>query len=107
MATALGGLLVVNPVAVLACFVAFGIVFAVTRFVSLSSISAAFVYPFAVLMLDSGHPAWWAAWPSIPLCLLIILKHRSNIRRLLNGTEPKFGVKKPVPADPIQVEKNA
>jgi acyl phosphate:glycerol-3-phosphate acyltransferase len=107
VATALGGLLVVNPAAVLACFVVFAIVFALTRFVSLSSLSAAFVYPFAVLLLDSGHPVWWAAWPSIPLCLLIILKHHDNILRLLNGTEPKFGVKKVAPSDPIQVEKNA
>jgi len=106
VATAVGALMFISPRALMASLVIFVVVFLVFRFVSLGSVMAAIVFPI-VAKLE------WRAIPStavILICtvsLLIILKHHANIRRLLNGTEPKFGVKKPVPADPIQVEKNA
>jgi glycerol-3-phosphate acyltransferase PlsY len=65
-------------------------VFAVTRYVSLASISASFALPFAT----------WITRQNISLTLvtgamaaLAIYKHRSNIQRLLQGTEHRFGSK--------------
>ena len=66
----------------------FGLVFGVSRTVSLGSISAAIAAP--VLMFLTKQPL-----PFILLVLLggiyVIIRHRSNISRLLAGTEPKLG----------------
>jgi glycerol-3-phosphate acyltransferase PlsY len=108
VATAVGAFLGISGMAVLASLIVFAVVFAATRFVSLSSVIATAVFPVAVLLLNrEGTTA--ASFALTVLCALVIIaKHHSNIRRLLNGTEPKFGVKKAsIPPDPIQVEKNA
>jgi glycerol-3-phosphate acyltransferase PlsY len=106
VATGVGAFFLVSPVATGVAFLIFIVSFALSRFVSLSSVLSALAFPFLALYFR----------PSPPIVLLIllsasgliILKHHSNIRRLLNGTEPKFGEKKPaIPTDPIQVEKNA
>jgi acyl phosphate:glycerol-3-phosphate acyltransferase len=105
VATAVGAFAGVSGLAVTVCLIVFAILFALTRVVSLSSIIGAAAFPFA-LFFSSGdsHPVFFliAAGSST----IIILKHHANIRRLLNGTEPRFTTKKAVP-DPIQVEKNA
>lgn len=66
----------------------FGVVFGVSRMVSLGSISAAMAAP--ILMFLTGQPL-----PFIVLAALgglyVIVRHRSNISRLLAGTEPKLG----------------
>jgi acyl phosphate:glycerol-3-phosphate acyltransferase len=107
VATAVGAFLGISGSAVLASLVIFAIVFAATKFVSLSSVIGTSVFPVAVLLLNRESTTTVSLLLTVLCSLLIILKHHSNIRRLLNGTEPKFGVKKPVPSDPIQVEKNA
>jgi len=103
VATGLGGALAVTPIAVFGCIFIFGLVFATKRYVSLASIIAAACYPLFALWLDFGHPFWWAAWPAIPMSCVIIAKHRSNIRRLIAGTEDKFGRK---PKGPLDVERS-
>ncbi|MGI9114777.1 MAG: acyl-phosphate glycerol 3-phosphate acyltransferase [Chthoniobacterales bacterium] len=67
-------------------------VFAVFRLVSLASIIAAVSLPVSVWLMAPGQGrtremlvAFTAA-----LAALVTLRHRSNIRRLLNGTEPRF-----------------
>ncbi|NEQ51675.1 MAG: glycerol-3-phosphate 1-O-acyltransferase PlsY [Leptolyngbya sp. SIO3F4] len=87
-ATGLGVILALAwPVGLGTAFV-FGFVFAVSRTVSLGSISAATAAP--VLMFLTGRPL-----PFVLLVLLggiyVIIRHRSNISRLLAGTEPKLG----------------
>ena len=69
----------------------FGSVLA-TRYVSLGSILAAigFGVGFAVLYWD--HP--WVVAGGIFLAALVIWMHRSNILRLLKGTENKFTIRK-------------
>jgi glycerol-3-phosphate acyltransferase PlsY len=107
VATAVGAFLGVSALAVLISLAVFAVVFATTKYVSLSSIVATAFFPIAVVLLDR-ESATVVLVTIVLLCsLIIILKHHSNIRRLLNGTEPKFGQKKSLPADPIQVEKNA
>jgi glycerol-3-phosphate acyltransferase PlsY len=108
VATAVGAFAGVSGTAVLACLGVFAVVFAITRFVSLSSMISAAVFPVAVVLLNRNSTTA-ASFAITAVCsLLIILKHHSNIRRLLNGTEPRFGTpKQAIPADPIEAEKNA
>ena len=64
-------------------------IFAVSRYISLSSIIAAASIVVSTWLLYPDRPQWF----SIVLCLLgtlAIVKHKANIGRLINGTEPKF-----------------
>lgn len=87
-ATGLGVLLALAWPVGLGTAIVFGIVFALSRTVSLGSISAATAAP--LLMFVTGQPLLFAL-----LALLggvyVIVRHRSNISRLLSGTEPKLG----------------
>jgi acyl phosphate:glycerol-3-phosphate acyltransferase len=94
VATALGVALVLGPWATVAAFVAFVATFAVWRFVSLSSMLAACVFCGTELALLWPSPCsasnWSLALFSTAVPLLIVIRHRANISRLLQGTEPKF-----------------
>ncbi len=90
VATALGVFLVLSPRSVACALLVFMAVFALTRFVSLASVLAAASVPLATLVFLPVRGPWTtAAFFGIPL--LIIAKHNSNIRRLLAGTESRFG----------------
>lgn len=87
VATAAGGVLVLMPVSCLIGAVVWVITFYTTRYVSLGSILAAVAVPAASWM--RGHPP--ALSIAITLIgLFVIIRHRENIKRLLNGTENKF-----------------
>ena len=93
VATALGVFLALTPTATLAVIVIFAIVFALTRYVSLASIVASAAFPFIALhFIPERTPIVVGGLFFIPL--LIILKHHQNIRRLLSGTENRFGSRK-------------
>ena len=87
-ATGLGVILALAWPVGLGTAAVFGLVFGLSRTVSLGSISAATAAP--ILMFLTGQPL-----PFILLVLLggiyVIIRHRSNISRLLAGTEPKLG----------------
>jgi acyl phosphate:glycerol-3-phosphate acyltransferase len=94
IATSAGVLIALVPYGLLITLGAWLLVFAVSRYVSLASVCAALVLPFAV----------WAVGASpalITLCavlsVLAIYKHRSNIQRLIAGTEHRFDRKKEQP----------
>ena len=73
----------------------FGVILALTRYVSLASILGAASFPvFAWLLVEGDRPPFFFA-VQFAVALLIILKHHQNIRRLLAGTESRFGAKKP------------
>jgi glycerol-3-phosphate acyltransferase PlsY len=98
VATALGVVLGVFPYFTYAGLAAFGIWIVVTlatRYVSVGSIvaAAAFVPLFAVF--NMGHVRELAPLGIFAgaMACLIIIKHRGNIKRLLNGTENKIGEK--------------
>jgi glycerol-3-phosphate acyltransferase PlsY len=94
VATGFGVFLVAAPLAALAAITVFAIVLALTRYVSLSSILGAAVFPvFAWFTVSGERPAFFIA-VQIIVALLIILKHHPNIRRLLAGTEHRFGAPK-------------
>lgn len=85
VATAGGVILALTPLVVLPALAVFAAAFALTRYVSLGSILAAIAVPIAAYLL--GHVQ--AAELYLLLAFLVILQHRSNITRLLQGREPK------------------
>ncbi|MBR3934118.1 MAG: glycerol-3-phosphate 1-O-acyltransferase PlsY [Clostridia bacterium] len=58
------------------------------NYVSLSSCVSAFVYPFFVYYMHKGNTAFLIS--AVIVAIIAIAKHRTNICRLLNGTESKL-----------------
>jgi acyl phosphate:glycerol-3-phosphate acyltransferase len=66
-------------------------VVALTRYVSLASILAAAVLPFLTLWLSPGRYGYISGAAMFACCWIVIVKHRANILRLVQGTEHGFG----------------
>ncbi len=99
VATGFGVFLVAAPFAALAAISVFFLVLAISRYVSLASILGAGSFPlfawlFNRLQNGDARPRFFIA-VEIAVALLIIVKHHQNIRRLLAGTESRFGKKRP------------
>lgn len=94
VATGVGVFLVLAPLAVLAAGVIFLAIVLLTRYVSLGSITAATTIPLFVWLqhgLILPVPNLGATMgAAVVSASLIIFAHRSNIQRLLEGTESKF-----------------
>jgi acyl phosphate:glycerol-3-phosphate acyltransferase len=108
VATAIGAFAAVSWLGALAAFLVFLLVFGVSRYVSLGSILGSAAFPFFFYRLhpfSRDEPTSYMPL-IIAASLLIILKHHGNIRRLIAGTEPKFGTKAIGTTDPIQTEKS-
>ena len=92
VATSLGVFLFLAPKAVLVTFLGFAIVVYFTRYVSLSSITGAIILPIMVAILPAkeGVDKMTLVVLSFVIGAFVIYKHRSNISRLLNGTESKI-----------------
>jgi glycerol-3-phosphate acyltransferase PlsY len=95
IATTGGVYLALVPWAVFFAVLAFIVALLVTRFTSVGSICAALILTTVVL---STQPDLTLKIVTIALCILAILKHRTNIKRLIAGTENRiqFGKRKPV-----------
>ena len=90
VATAAGVMLGLTPLALGVAALAWLVVVALTGYVSLASIAAAAVFPVAVHFLGRlDRPE--ILWLDALVAAAIIWLHRGNIRRLLNGTESRFG----------------
>ncbi len=92
VATAAGGVLVLMPVSCLIGALVWLITFYATRYVSLGSILAAVAVPAASWIRGNPLPLNIAV---TVIGLFVIVRHRENIKRLLNGTESKFAKKPP------------
>lgn len=83
-------------VCALVAVVVWGAVMAVWRYVSLASIIASIVFPAALVVLIAVVPDWefsnlWALLPAATaIPVMVIIRHRENIKRLLAGTEGKI-----------------
>jgi glycerol-3-phosphate acyltransferase PlsY len=88
VATAFGALLAIAPVATLILIGVFGVVVLWSRRISLGSIAAALAAPIGLWTISA--PAPFVAMGAI-LGAMVIVRHRDNIKRLLAGTEPRFG----------------
>jgi acyl phosphate:glycerol-3-phosphate acyltransferase len=94
VATAAGVMLGLTPLALAAAAVVWGLVVLLSGYVSLASIAAATVLPFAVRFLE--HPDTpELVWVTVAVALGVIVLHRRNIQRLLKGTENRFGRRAP------------
>jgi glycerol-3-phosphate acyltransferase PlsY len=91
VATALGVLLMLSPIAALIAIATFALVFSVSRIVSISSIVSALVVPTASLVSHSPDSIVMA---QALLAAIVIYRHRENIVRLIEGREPQFAFKK-------------
>ena len=88
VATSLGILLVLNWQVALATFAAFGAMLAISRIVSLSSITGAI--SLSIWMLVFKQPLPYLIF-AIAGGIYVVVRHSSNIQRLMKGTEPKLG----------------
>ena len=91
VATTVGVLIVLVPGAILLAAVIFFLVFGITRYVSLSSMIGAISLPIWIILFYKNIPLTIFG---IIIAILIIVRHKSNIQRLLNGTESKFSINK-------------
>ena len=93
VASALGVFLALTPAAAACTFAVFLVIVLITRYVSLASIAASATFPlFGLYFAPHRSPIVITGFLLIPL--IIIVKHSANIRRLLAGTESRFGQKK-------------
>jgi len=94
VATGLGAFLAIAPAAVGVVLLVFVAIVAVTRYVSLGSIVGAAAFPVAAWWLNAATRSPAVLVLMAASSLLIILRHKDNIRRLLAGNENRFGGKK-------------
>ena len=91
VATTVGVFIVLVPGAILLAAIVFFLVFGITRYVSLSSMIGAISLPIWIIIFYKNIPLTIFG---IIIAILIIVRHKSNIQRLLNGTESKFSINK-------------
>ena len=87
VAAMLGGVVALMPYAALIGIIVWLIVFYTTRYVSVASILMSVSLPVSNRLLDSSVSLFWM---SIALALVVIVRHKSNISRLLKGEENRF-----------------
>lgn len=91
VATSLGGVLAVHPGAAGICVAVFAVVFYLSRYVSLGSLSAALAFPLAVVLVFHEFSAVKIGF-AVFLCLLVFYTHRENIGRLIRGQENRMSL---------------
>ena len=92
IATTAGVYLALAPWAVLVAFAVFILAIAVTRYASVGSIAAAIALPATVWVMTPHN--LFLGIVTTALGVLAIYKHKSNVQRLMAGTENRFGKKK-------------
>jgi len=95
VATSAGALLGLAPVAALVGAAIWILTFWLTRYVSVASIAAAAALPLIILITtwlsQTGGKSLF--YSSVCLAAVVIWRHRSNLSRLVRGTEPRFSRK--------------
>ena len=91
VATAIGAFLMLEPLACLVCVAVFVVVVATTRYVSLGSVVAMVLLPPVSGVVFHAQQAVVVAAAAV--AILIVLKHRTNLKRLAQGRERKLGSK--------------
>ncbi len=86
-ATAIGVLLALSGWVTLALFAAATIIFAITRYVSLASIVGSLLVPIFFWLFGFKLPYIIFG---LAVAILVVFRHQANIKRLLDGTEPKL-----------------
>jgi len=91
VATSLGLILLMNWQIGLICLVFALVLILLTRMVSLGSVSAAILFPVLTMFITENYivPGYYRIF-GILLGLFVCFNHRTNIKRLLTGTESKI-----------------
>jgi glycerol-3-phosphate acyltransferase PlsY len=92
VATFFGAMLAGLPMVGIACILIWLLVAFVFRFSSLAALSAAAAAPLIAFALHAG--AWGIGFCAL-LAAVIFWRHQANLKRLINGEEPRIGAKKP------------
>jgi acyl phosphate:glycerol-3-phosphate acyltransferase len=92
VATSAGALFALAPVAALVGAAVWILTFWLTRYVSVASVAAAAALPLIILITTwlSEHGGKSLFYSSVCLAAVVIWRHRSNLSRLIRGTEPRF-----------------
>lgn len=97
VAVAAGTILAAAPRVFVALLVVFVVVVSISRIVSLTSITCAVCYPIFTavdcVLAGSSHTVFNTVC-ALVMAAIVVWLHRTNIQRLKNGTEYKFGSKK-------------
>jgi glycerol-3-phosphate acyltransferase PlsY len=92
VATSAGALFALTPIATLVGVAIWVIVFWLTGYVSLASVTAAVVLPIVILVVSwsDQNKVKPLVYSSVCVAAVVIWRHRSNLFRLIRGTEPRF-----------------
>ena len=99
VATSLGILLMTNWQIGLICLVFALVLMALTKMVSVGSISAGILFPILVAFINQNYIVqtansnWSYLIFSIIIAVLVVFNHRANVKRILSGTENKLSFK--------------
>jgi len=91
VATSLGVIIGLQPIAALICVSLFLVVFVSSKYVSLGAITAAIAFPLINYFM-LGEKSFWLLSFSLLLSALVIIAHRKNINRLMKGEENKMNL---------------
>ncbi len=97
VSTSLGVIIALQPVTAFILLGIFLILFGISKMVSLGSVIGIACYPVVTLLwclFISGRDALFSTLCAALIAALVIWMHRANIRRILNGSEYRFGQKK-------------
>ena len=97
VATSLGVVLAIDPSSSLLALAVFMITLSIWRYISLSSLLATTAFligHFSTTENPFGRLEWGTSLIMIALWAMMIWRHRTNLKRILAGTEPKVGQKK-------------
>lgn len=89
VATMTGAVLAVYPPAVLLCMLTFLILLGATHYVSLSSVTSGILFPVYVYFVFGNHYPPMIVF-SIAIAIVLIITHRKNLKRIINGTESRI-----------------
>ena len=91
VATSAGALLALTAVGGLIWFGIWIVIFWLTSYVSVASITAALLLPIVILVISwRSESAKVIFYFSVCAAAVVIWRHRSNLSRLMHGTEPRF-----------------
>lgn len=92
VATSIGVVFGLMPLVAIVVVIVWLVVFQTTKYVSVASISAAVVLPFTALVTGYLQQTSGMALVYFSICLTVVIvwRHRSNLSRLMKGTEQSF-----------------
>ena len=92
VATGFGVFLFLAPRILIFCLGVFFVILVLFRYVSLSSMSAALALPLFMIFSPGSHPRIYSVTAAL-LAIMIIVRHKENIKGIIKGEEHKIGKK--------------